>query len=468
MTRALPASTAAYFGSDGAGSRLPRFRPNAGPLPDLLNGAPGSDAASAVRSSGPDGIGSTVNSAQRASNQILLIAVILVGLGVVMVYSSSSVLADTRYADSSFFLVRQIIRAAIGLGIMFILSRLPLRIWQSAARPMILTGLALLVLVLIFGQGKGASRWLPFPLPLERMSLSFQPSEFVKLALVLYLADVMVRHQERMGDWRTGLLPRLLILGGVQVLIVLQPDLGTAVAIGIISMIMLWLGGAGAWHLAAAAGAVVPFAAWSLISSPYQMQRLATFLHGADPRGAGFQVSQSLLALGSGGFLGVGLGDSVQKYFLPEPHTDFVFAFIGEELGLAGSLSVIALFAAIAVHGYRIACEARTYHGFLVAAGITVMISVYAGINVGVVTGILPTTGLPLPLVSYGGSSLLWNLSGIGILAAVARETGKSPSPNSSARGPSRSGSLFRRLRPLRAAQPSPGMPVVASSGVVA
>ena len=245
-----------------------------------------------------------------------------------------------------------------------------------------------------------------FPLPLDRMSLSFQPSEFVKLALVLYLADVMVRHQQRMGDWRTGLLPRLLVLGAVQVLIVLQPDLGTAIAIGLISIIMLWLGGAGAWHLAAAAGAVVPFVAWSLISSPYQMQRLTSFLQGADPRGAGFQVSQSLLALGSGGFLGVGLGDSVQKYFLPEPHTDFVFAFIGEELGLAGSLSVIALFAAIAIHGYRIASDARTYHGFLVAAGITVMISVYAVINVGVVTGILPTTGLPLPLVSYGGSSL--------------------------------------------------------------
>ena len=236
-----------------------------------------------------------------------------------MVYSSSSVLAGTRYADTSFFLVRQVIRAAIGLGIMFILSRLPLRIWQRAARPMILTGLALLVLVLIFGQGKGASRWLPFPLPLDKMSLSFQPSEFVKLALVLYLADVMVRHQQRMGDWRTGLLPRLLILGAVQVLIVLQPDLGTAIAIGVISMIMLWLGGAGAWHLVAAAGAVVPFVAWSLISSPYQMQRLISFLHGADPRGAGFQVSQSLLALGSGGFLGVGLGDSVQKYFCRSP-----------------------------------------------------------------------------------------------------------------------------------------------------
>ena len=414
-------------------------------------------------SRGSNGIGKTVNAAQRASNQILLIAVILVGLGVVMVYSSSSVLAGTRYADSSFFLVRQVIRAAIGLGIMFILSRLPLRIWQRAARPMILTGLALLVLVLIFGQGKGASRWLPFPLPLDRMSLSFQPSEFVKLALVLYLADVMVRHQQRMGDWRTGLLPRLLVLGAVQVLIVLQPDLGTAIAIGLISIIMLWLGGAGAWHLAAAAGAVVPFVAWSLISSPYQMQRLTSFLHGADPRGAGFQVSQSLLALGSGGFLGVGLGDSVQKYFLPEPHTDFVFAFIGEELGLAGSLSVIALFVAIAIHGYRIASDARTYHGFLVAAGITVMISVYAVINVGVVTGILPTTGLPLPLVSYGGSSLLWNLSGIGILAAVSRETGQSPSSLAPAKSQPWFGGMLRRLRPLRTAQPPRGMPVVAN-----
>ena len=373
-----------------------------------------------------EGITITVDATQRAGSQILLVALVLVGLGVVMVYSSSSVLASVRYSDSSFFLERQVLRAVLGLTIMWILSRLPLRIWGHAARPLLLIGLALLVLVLFFGQGRGATRWLPFTIPVGMISLSFQPSEFVKFAIVLYLADVLVRHEHRMANWRTGLLPRLLVIGVIQVLIVLQPDLGTAIVIGLISMIMLWLGGAGGGHLLTATFSLVPLVTWSLLSSPYQMQRLISFVHGADPLGAGFQISQSLLALGSGGFVGVGLGDSVQKYFLPEPHTDFVFAFIGEELGLAGCLSVIALFGAFAIHGYRIACNSSTYHGFLLAAGFTVMISVYAVINISVVTGFLPTTGLPLPLVSYGGSSLLWNLSGIGILVAVARDNASS------------------------------------------
>ncbi len=206
------------------------------------------------------------------------------------------------------------------------------------------------------------------------------------------------------------------------VLILLQPDLGTAIAIGVTALSMLWLGGAGSLHLAAVVLASVPIAAISLLRSPYQMARVVSFVRGADPLGAGFQVSQSLLALGSGGFFGVGLGNSMQKYYLPAPHTDFVFAFVGEELGLAGTVSVLGLFAALAIHGFRIARDAATQHGFLLASGITVMISAYAAINVGVTMGVLPTTGLPLPFVSYGGSSLVWNLAAVGILAAVARE----------------------------------------------
>jgi cell division protein FtsW len=174
----------------------------------------------------------------------------------------------------------------------------------------------------------------------------------------------------------------------------------------------------------------VPVVAFSLLISPYQRQRLASFLSGAgsDPLGAGYQVSQSLLGIGSGGLFGVGLGNSMQKQqFLPEPHTDFVFAFIGEELGLVGTLAVVALFVAFALNGLRIAREAPTYHGFLVATGITTMVSVYAVLNIGVVTGVLPTTGLPLPFISYGGSSLVWNLGGVGILLGVARAGRQQP-----------------------------------------
>jgi cell division protein FtsW len=364
--------------------------------------------------------------ADRAARQVLFITAILVGIGVVMVYSSSSALAGTRFEDSGFFLQRQILRAGLGLMIMFALSRVPLRFWRSLARPLLLCGVTLLVLVLIFGEGRSAQRWLPFRLP-AMTTLTFQPSEFVKLVLVLYLADVLSRKEGEMADWKSGLVPRLVIVGLVLVLIVMQPDLGTSLAIGSVSLVMLWLGGAGTAHLAGACGFGAVVALLSVLCSPYQMQRLLTFMGEPDPQGAGFQVSQALIALGSGGLFGVGLGNSMQKHFLPEPHTDFVFALAGEELGLFGTLSVIALFIALGVHGYRIATQAATYHGFLLASGITVMVGTYALLNVGVATGLMPTTGLPLPFISYGGSSLLWNLSGIGILAAVARDNGAEP-----------------------------------------
>ena len=382
----------------------------------------------------------TTPTSQGDGRQVLLIASILVGLGIVMVYSSSSAVAGSRFDDSGFFLERQIVRALVGVFVMFALSRLPLDYWQRAALPLLVVGITFLVLVLAVGHGRGvAQRWLPFPMPSSFMSsLSFQPSEFVKLVLVLYLADVLVRKEGDIGRWWQGLIPRLVIIGCVQLLILLQPDLGTCLAVGIIAVAMLWIGGARAVHLLGCVGLALPVVALSVYKSPYQMQRLATFFLENDPRGAGFQVSQSLIALGSGGLFGVGLGSSVQKHFLPEPHTDFVFAFVGEELGLAGCLSIIGLFVALAIHGYRIARGAATHFGFLVAAGITFMISVYAVLNVGVATGVLPTTGLPLPFVSYGGSSLVWNLCGIGILAAVARQNSNSPAPVGSGHGATR------------------------------
>jgi cell division protein FtsW len=354
---------------------------------------------------------------QRAGTHVLLIALTLVCLGTVMVYSSSSALASRRFANSGFFLERQIVRALIGLFFMFALSRVPIRLWAQGARWMLLAGLTALVLVLFLGVGP-VGRWLQLPV------FSFQPSEFAKLALVIYLADVLVRKEKEMGDFKQGLLPRLLVVGGVLLLIGLQPDLGTAIALGLIALVMLWLGGARLTHLLGTGLAVLPLIGLSLLISPYQWQRLAKFIKGLLYGGSGgnYQVEQALVALGSGGWLGVGLGSSLQKQqFLPEPHTDFVFALVGEELGLAGTLSVIGLFVALAIHGLRIAREAKSYFGFLVATGITGMISIYALLNIGVATGVLPTTGLPLPFISYGGSSLIGNLAGIGILVGVAR-----------------------------------------------
>jgi cell division protein FtsW len=258
---------------------------------------------------------------------------------------------------------------------------------------------------------------------------AFQPAEFVKLVLVLYLADVLERKKEQMRDFQTGLMPRLAVVGIVLGLIVLQPDLGTAIAIGFVALVMLWLGGAQFKHLLVTVLAGVPVVAYSLYRSPYQMRRILSFLEMADPRGADYQLNQSLLALGSGGPIGTGLGNSMQKYFLPETHTDFIFSFIGEELGLAGTLSVIALFIAFGIHGVRVARQSPTYYGFLVASGVTAMISIYAILNMGVATGLLPTTGLPLPFVSYGGSALVWNLAGVGLLIAIARECGPGTMP---------------------------------------
>jgi cell division protein FtsW len=351
-----------------------------------------------------------------AGVQALLIALILVGLGLVMVYSASSVLASVKFADSSFFLERQSIRAAIGIVLMFLFVRIPLDLWARGARLMLVFGFVLLVLVLLLGEGRNTQRWFWLA------GVAFQPSEYVKLVLVVYLADVMARREEQMNDFRSGLLPRLLVIAAVVLLVALQPDLGTALAIGMIAGVMLWVGGARPVHLLGCGLAMVPFVAFSLYLAPYQLRRFLNFIQAGDVLGNNYQLEQSLLALGSGGFYGVGLGNSMQKQqFLPEPHTDFVFAFIGEEMGLVGTLIVIGLFVAFAIHGLRIAREAPTYHGFLLATGITAMISVYAMLNIGVVTGVLPTTGLPLPFISYGGSALLWNLSGVGILVGIAR-----------------------------------------------
>lgn len=358
---------------------------------------------------------------QRDSMSVLLICLLLVGIGLVMVYSSSSVLASIRFGDSSLFLKKQSIRVLIGLTLMLSLAQVPMHWWARFSRSIMLLAFLSLLLVLVWGQGP-AQRWLS--LPGVNLGIAVQPSEFAKLALVLYLADVLVRKRDEINRFRRGLLPRLLVVACVLVLIALQPDLGTAIALGLIALVMLWVGGVRLMHLLGA-GLVALFGiVLSLATSRYQMQRLRSFIDPTrDPDGY-YQVLQSLYGMGNGGLFGVGLGNSMQKeQYLPEPHTDFVFAFVGEELGLVGALAVLGLFAAFAVYGLRIGRAACDEHGFLVATGITAMISVYALLNIGVVTGVLPTTGLPLPFVSYGGSSLLGNMAGVGILLGVARST---------------------------------------------
>ena len=358
---------------------------------------------------------------QRSATHLVLVCIALLAIGMVMIYSASSELARARYDDSSLFLRKQAIRAAIGLVLMVLCSRVDTRFWAKYSRAFMLGALGLLILVLFFGTGP-ATRWLTLPL-----GLNFQPSEVARVALVLYLADVLVRKEDALLEFRRGLLPRLIVVGLVLILIAAQPDLGTAIAIGCIALAMLCVGGVHPMQLlcvlvVGGMGVLV-----SLYKSPYQMSRLTSFFdyygNQSGLLSGNYQVNQSLIGMGNGGLVGVGLGNSIQKsQYLPELHTDFVFAIIGEELGFLGTLGVCAMFIWFAFLGLRIAYGASTHHGFLLASGVTAMVSIYAIINIGVVVGILPTTGLPLPFLSYGGSSLILNLIGVGILLGVARQ----------------------------------------------
>jgi len=255
-----------------------------------------------------------------------------------------------------------------------------------------------------------------------------QPSELAKLALVIYMADVLTRKQEELTDFVKGLLPRLVMAGAIVLLIAAQPDYGSALAVAMIALVMLFLGGVRVLHIAGLTGAAAIVGAIAVHKVAHIAERWAVWrssfdlsLEGLDTHGAGFQIYQSLVALGSGGAVGRGLGASLQRAFIPDPYTDFAFSIWGEELGLLGSLGVGALFVFLMLRGLRVARRAPDLYGTVLAGGLTAMVTTYAVINIGVATALIPTTGLPLPFVSYGGSSLVVNMAAIGILLNVSR-----------------------------------------------
>jgi cell division protein FtsW len=346
---------------------------------------------------------------------------VLALLGLVMVFSASAVVAGNRLHDPLYFLKRQLAWLAFGVLLLHVASRVDYTVWQKMALPMVACSLVLLILVLIPSIGvsvKGARRWLRVG------PLSLQPAEFVKLVVVVYLAAYLARKEQRVGECLAGLAPPLIVSGLLAGLVVWQPDLGTAVVIGLVTMGLLFLGGARLRHLT---GLVLSAGALLFVlvrTSPYRWQRLMTFLDPwKDPTDAGFQMTQSFLAFGSGGFFGIGLGESKQKlFFLPEGHTDFMLALVGEELGLLGAAFVLVLFMVLVLKGFQIAGRAREPFGRYLALGITLLLGIQVLINAGVVTGLLPTKGLTLPLMSYGGSSLLVSLVGIGILLSISRD----------------------------------------------
>jgi cell division protein FtsW len=354
------------------------------------------------------------------SDKVLFIAtILLVSVSVVMVYSASAVLALDRFQDSYRFLIRQILWAAMGLGMLAIAMRIDYRTYKSEA--FIWTILALvalmLVAVLFTEPVNGARRWLGVG------SLGIQPSELAKIACVLFVALMLERRMHRINDVPYALTPIVLITGAIVGLILLEPDLGTSVSLLLTVGAMVFAAGLSYRYLTVAALVVVPTITAVLISAPYRRRRLFAFLDPwQDPLGDGFQIIQARIAVGTGGVTGRGLMEGVQKlFYLPEPHTDFIYAVIGEELGLIGATAVLICFCVIAWRGLRISARAEDRFGALVALGLTTMIAVQAFVNMSVVLGMLPTKGIPLPLVSNGGSSLLVSLLGIGMLLNISQ-----------------------------------------------
>jgi len=350
---------------------------------------------------------------------IFVTTLTLLGIGLVMVFSSSAVTAGVRYGDPYFFFKRQLLWAVIGIIAMIVVMKINYLRLREFALPLMAISIVFLILVItpLGIETKGSSRWLGVGI------IGFAPSELAKLAMVMFLARTMDINLDKMKDFLSGIVPYILLVGFICGLIMIQPDLGTSFAIAGTAFFMMVAAGARKTHLgmlALAGGAAV---GGLILIAPYRMERITAFLnpwkYASDE---GFQTIQSLYALGSGGLFGLGLGRSRQKFFyLPEQYSDFIFAIIGEELGFIGAILIISLFLLFAWRGFKTAIYAPDTFGSLLAAGITIMITFQAIINIGVVSGVLPVTGITLPFISHGGSSLLFTMIGVGLLLNVSR-----------------------------------------------
>ncbi len=352
---------------------------------------------------------------------LILISLVagLIGLGLLMIYSSSAVYSLDTYGDRYFIIRRQLLWLGAGLAAAVAAARIDYRRLQGKSRLLLLAGVVLLAAVFVPGLGRsggGARRWLAAGV------ISFQPAELVKYLVVIYLADLLSRRQREITRFGTGFLPPLAVIGLLSGLVLIQPDLGTALSIAAIGLLLLYLGGARPAHLGALCLTALPVLAVMVVRVGYRMRRILAFVDPwADPRGAGFQIIQSLIALGSGGPTGLGLGESRQKlFYLPAATTDFIFSILGEELGFLGSALTVALTAGILITGFRIAGRSSDLFGQLLARGVTAMLVLQALINMGVSCGMLPTKGLPFPFISYGGSNLLASCLAVGLLISVA------------------------------------------------
>ncbi|GAA5344720.1 stage V sporulation protein E [Planifilum fimeticola] len=351
---------------------------------------------------------------------IIIAILLLVTIGVIMVYSASAAYAHHNYGDSLYYAKRQLLFAAVGVFLMFLTAQVDPKLFVRWAKPGLLLCFLLLLVVLIPGVGilrNGARSWLGIG------AFSIQPSEFTKLGMIAFLARYLSENASRLHSFFRGLLLPLSVIGAAFGLIMLQPDLGTGAVLVGTGIVMIFCAGARMKHLIGLAMVGLAGFAGLVLAAPYRIQRIAAFLNPwQDPLGAGYQVIQSLYAVGPGGLFGLGLGMSRQKHlYLPEPHTDFIFSILAEELGFLGAGTVILLFAVLVWRGLRVAIAAPDRFSALLAVGVSAMIAIQAIINIGVVTGAFPITGITLPFLSYGGSSLILTLTGAGILLNLSR-----------------------------------------------
>lgn len=343
----------------------------------------------------------------------------LIAFGVVMVYSASAVLAEQRYGNGQMFLFRQAIYALMGLSLMFFVAQLRYQRLRHVTYPLLVFASMLLVAVNVgFGRSAGgASRWIHLG------PINVQPSELAKLALVLWLAYSLSKKADQIKTFSVGFLPHVLVAGLFMLLCLKQPDFGGAIILGLLTFVLLFAAGAKLGYILGAGLLALPIAYMLVVGSEYRMRRIQAFLAPFEHRyDAGYQIAESLMGFGAGGVSGVGIGDGKQKlFFLPEAHTDFISAIIGEELGFIGICAVIVAFLIIVWRGLRIAYRASDDYGMYLATGITFLLGFQAFTNLAVAMGLLPTKGLTLPFVSYGGSSLVVSCIAAGILLSVSR-----------------------------------------------
>jgi cell division protein FtsW len=351
---------------------------------------------------------------------IFIIAAILISFGLIMVYNSTAIKAYEYYGNASYYLLRHMLFILIGLVFSFVLMLVDTKYLERWAKTAVVVAIVLLVLVLVPHIGKragGAQRWFYLGF------FNFQPSEFAKLAIILYLADYLVRKDYKINFFFSGFLPPILIISLMTGLILLQPDLGTAVLLLAVALFMLFAGGARWLHVSLLALASLPAVIYLILLKPYRIRRVIAFInpweHKADE---GYQLIQSLIALGSGGFWGVGLGQGQQKlYYLPAAHTDFIFSIIGEELGFFGVFCLLGLYITMVIAATVLAFNIKNEFSRYVIFGVVCLIGLQVVVHAGSSIGFLPTKGLPLPFISYGGSALVFNMIAIALLLNVSR-----------------------------------------------